>query len=490
MHAMLAAVLLLLQNPPADSARAALDRTARAMGGREALLSLKAVDREMRTETSDPTQGGRPARPGELDPPFYLNGTRTVFSDYARGRQRTTVDGAIYGNQPSRFLAAAGPDSVRVANLTLRTRSAFPAPPGGAAVGQFQIENLMRRGLQNPDSLFWVGSRTEGNRTVDVVRFADRAVQFPLRFIVDRETGLPAAIETDNDDAVMGDVLTRTSLSDWRQVGPIKLPFVQEQRRNGVRYLRFTHTKIEANTELGDDQYTIPSGLDPDDSPPPDLKATPIGKDVYLLRGQYNSLFVVADDHVVVIEAPVNSRRSATALAEIRRVAPGKPVKYVVSTHFHSDHIGGLRPFIAEGATIVTTPTAKQVITDFLVTGKRTRGAPDTLSKAPRAPVIELAGKKRVLGDASHRIEVLDVSPNPHASEILVVWLPGERLLFEGDMLDLLVPENRPSMPGDDTRALAKSIAALGLDVDRIIAVHGRPGTRADLDRTLARTDH
>jgi len=191
----------------------------------------------------------------------------------------------------------------------------------------------------------------------------------------------------------------------------------------------------------------------------------------------------------VVIEAPVNSRRSATALAEIRRVAPGKPVKYVVSTHFHSDHIGGLRPFIAEGATIVTTPTARQVITDFLVTGTRTRGAPDTLSKAPRVAVIELAGKKRVLGDANHRIEVLDVSPNPHASEILVVWLPGERLLFEGDVLDLLVPENRPSMPGDDTRALAKSIAALGLDVDRIIAVHGRPGTRADLDRTLARTD-
>ena len=95
-----------------------------------------------------------------------------------------------------------------------------------------------------------------------------------------------------------------------------------------------------------------------------------------------------------------------------------------------------------------------------------------------------------MLGDANHRIEVLDVSPNPHANEILVVWLPGERLLFEGDMLDLLVPENRPSMPGDDTRALAKSIAALGLDVDRIIAVHGRPGTRADLDRTLARTDH
>ena len=184
----------------------------------------------------------------------------------------------------------------------------------------------------------------------------------------------------------------------------------------------------------------------------------------------------------------MNSQRSTQVLAEIHRIAPGKPVRQVVSTHFHSDHIGGLRPFIAEGATIVTTPTARQVIQDFVVKGTRTRTI-DTLAKAPREPVIELAGAKRVLGDANHRIELLDVSPNPHAAEIMVVWFPGERLLFEGDMLDLLVPEDRPSMPGDDTRALAKTIAKLGLDVDKIIPVHGRPGTRADLERTVARTD-
>ena len=487
MLAVMAAMVLLSPVTQADSARVALDRAAKAMGGREALLSLRTVEREMRTETSDPTQGGKPARPGELDPPFYLKGTRTVFSDYAGGRQRTTVDGAIYGNQPSQFLAIAGPDSIRVANLSLRTKTVFPAGPNSAPVGQFQIEGLIRRALANPDSVHGVGSRREGERAVDVVRFGERGLAFPLRLVFDRETGLPLAMETDNDDAVMGDVLTRMSLSDWRQVGPIKLPFVQEQRRNGVRYLRFVHTSIRANTELAANRYTIPPGLDPDDNPPPELKATPIGKDLWLLRGTYNSLFVVAEDHVVVIEAPVNSRRSETVLAEIRRVAPGKPVRHVVATHFHSDHIGGLRPFIAAGATIVTTPGTKQVIQDFLVKGTRTRGAPDTLSRSPRAPVIELAGKQRVLGDANHRIEVLDVSPNPHADEILVVWFPAERLLFEGDMLDLLVPENKPSMPGDDTRALAKSIAALGLDVDRIIAVHGRPGTRADLERTVAR---
>ena len=379
-------------------------------------------------------------------------------------------------------------DSVRIANLTLRTRNVFPAGPRGGPIGQFQIEGLIRRALQNPDSLFWVGTRQEGKRTLELVRFADRGMVFPFRFVFDRSTGLPLAMETDTDDPVMGDVLTRVTFGDWRKVGSVRLPWSQEQRLNGVRYQRITVTSLAVDSEIPDSLFAIPAGLETDNPPPPQLAATSIGRDLYLLRGNYNSMFVVASDHVVVIEAPVNSRRSDQVLAEIHRVAPGKPVRYVVSTHFHSDHIGGLRPFIAEGATIVTTPTARQVIQDFLVRGTRTRGV-DTLSKAPRAPIIELAGSKRVLGDADHRIELLDVSPNPHASEILVVWLPGERLLFEGDMLDLLVPEGRPSMPGDDTRALARSINSLGLDVDRIIAVHGRPGTRADLERTVARTD-
>lgn len=473
---------------PADSALATIERAAQAMGGREALLTIRTVDRQIRSDISDPTQGARPARPGELDPPVYLSGQRTVFTDYAGNRQRTTADGAIYGGQPSRFLRVDRPDSSLIANLTLRTRQAFPGGPRGAPVGQFQPEGLIRRALQNPDSLFWVGTRREGNREVNVIRFGDRGFPFPLRLLFDQETGLLLALETDNDDAVLGDVLTRVSFSDWHKSGALQLPWVQEQRRNGVRYQRFTTTALQLDRDCPDSLFAIPAGLDQDEQPPQQLAASSIGRDLYLLRAAYNSLFVVLDDHVVVIEAPVNSRRSTQALAEIHRVAPGKPVRYVVSTHFHSDHIGGLRPFIAEGATIITTPSARQVILDFLTQGGRTRTV-DTLSRVPRAPVIELAGRKRVLRDASHRIEVLDVSPNPHAEEILVVWFPGERILFEGDMLDLLVPENRPSMPGDDTRALGKSIGKLGLDVDRIIPVHGRPGTRADLDRTLARIE-
>ena len=167
-------------------------------------------------------------------------------------------------------------DSIRIANLTLHTRNAFPAGPRSAPIGQFQIEGLIRRALQNPDSLFWVGTRQEGNRTLDLVRFADRGLPFAFRFVFDRSTGLPFAMETDNDDPVMGDVLTRVTFGDWRKVGAFRLPWSQEQRLNGVRYQRLTATSLAVDTEIPDSLFASPGGLDAGDQPPPQLAATPM----------------------------------------------------------------------------------------------------------------------------------------------------------------------------------------------------------------------
>jgi glyoxylase-like metal-dependent hydrolase (beta-lactamase superfamily II) len=471
----------------ADSARAAVAKAATALGGSSALRSLTTIHREFTVENSDPTQGARPAQPGETEPPIYLRDRRILDTDYTRNLERTLVEGTIYGNQPSRLVRVNRPDSVAGVNLTLRTSFGFPAR-AAAPVGQLMPEGLIRRALAaSPDSLTWIGTRRDGDRMVAVVRFGEPNVPFVQRLVIDQETG-QLALEADTDDPVLGDVLTRFVFLDYRPVGNgLTLPHRIEQRRNGVLFQAFVVRSVVVNKPIADSLFTVPPGFPPDPPPPATLTAAPIGRDLYLIRATYNSLFLVASDHVIVIEAPVNSRRTNRVLEEIRRVAPGKPIKYVIATHFHSDHIGGLRPFIAAGIPILTTATAREVIERSLARGTRTR-SPDTLSAAPRDPVVEVVHGRRTLGDQAHPVEIIDLSPNPHADEILAVWFPTERLLFEGDMLDLLVPEGEPSMPGDDTRALARAIGTFGLDVDRIVPVHGRPGTKADLDRTLARS--
>ena len=71
-------------------------------------------------------------------------------------------------------------------------------------------------------------------------------------------------------------------------------------------------------------------------------------------------------DYVAVVDAPNNEERSLAVIAEAARLAPGKPVQYVINTHHHFDHAGGLRTYLSQGTTIVTHETNKQYYLDIL----------------------------------------------------------------------------------------------------------------------------
>ena len=76
---------------------------------------------------------------------------------------------------------------------------------------------------------------------------------------------------------------------------------------------------------------------------------------VYLLGGaSHNSVAVELKDSVAVIEAPIDEDRSLAVIEEVTRLAPDKPIRFLVNTHQHFDHIGGLRTYLHIGATVVT----------------------------------------------------------------------------------------------------------------------------------------
>src|SRR6266498_3961853 len=77
---------------------------------------------------------------------------------------------------------------------------------------------------------------------------------------------------------------------------------------------------------------------------------------------------------------------------------------------------------------------------------------PDALSRSPRAPVIETVKGKRVFDDGAHRVELYEFS-NPHCAEMIIAWLPKEKVLFEADMLDITYPDHI-GQGGEDTAAL------------------------------------
>ena len=85
------------------------------------------------------------------------------------------------------------------------------------------------------------------------------------------------------------------------------------------------------------------------------VEATRLADGVYLLGGgTHNSMAVEFRDFIAVFEAPLNEERSLAVIEEIVRLIPGKPIRWLINSHQHFDHAGGLRTYMHIGATIVT----------------------------------------------------------------------------------------------------------------------------------------
>ena len=240
---------------------------------------------------------------------------------------------------------------------------------------------------------------------------------------------------------------------------------------------------IEANTGAKDDAFAAPTDAQTIlPAPTGAVTVTKLGERAYLVGGgSHNSLAVVFDDHVVVVEAPLNEERSLAVMAKIAETVPGKPIRYVVPTHYHFDHSGGLRTYIAKGVTIVTTPGNKAFVERLAAAPHTMR--PDSLSREPRQPVIETFTGKRVFSDGTGTLEVVDIGPSPHVTEAVIAYLPKEKAVFVADLFTIPVqgpfPPANPALVhfGDKVKTLA---------VDTIVPAHGRIGTMDDLKAALA----
>jgi hypothetical protein len=140
---------------------------------------------------------------------------------------------------------------------------------------------------------------------------------------------------------------------------------------------------------------------------------------------------------------------------------------------------------IAEGATVVTTPGNRGVI-------EAEAAAPiqDALARNPRKAKIEIIdNKKRVFEDETQTVEILDVGPNSHAKEMLIAYLPKQKLVFQGDLF--IVPLNdAPVGPAQQTTIdFANRVKELGLQVERIAGVHGKVGTWPEVEQAIAASD-
>jgi glyoxylase-like metal-dependent hydrolase (beta-lactamase superfamily II) len=214
-------------------------------------------------------------------------------------------------------------------------------------------------------------------------------------------------------------------------------------------------------------------------APPGLTTSEKLGDGVYLILGGYAALAVDFKDYIVIVEGAQNDQRAEAIIAEAKRLIPNKPIQYVVNTHHHFDHAGGLRAFVAEGATIVTHQVNKPYYEKVWANPHTLN--PDRLAQNPSRPKFKTVTEKLVLTDGNHVIELHHLHNFGRNDGMLVAYLPQAKVLLKADGFNAPAQPftQKPALISPYTESLQANIERLKLDVQRIIPVHYPATNRA-----------
>jgi glyoxylase-like metal-dependent hydrolase (beta-lactamase superfamily II) len=300
-------------------------------------------------------------------------------------------------------------------------------------------------------------------------------------------------VETWFGENIMGDMHIVATYSGWRDFGGALVPTRIEQTRGGWPFFEVDVTAARANpsdlTALAP-QPAAPAGGPPPGPPPGQPAALTVnveqlGEGLYRYttgQGSYDSLIVEFDDHLMMLEAGQSQVRAQAYVDQIKQQFPGKPIRYVMNTHPHSDHTGGLPVLVAEGAAIITHENNREFFERALNTPRTLLN--DRLAQNPRRARVEGVAGKRVFTDGARTVEFYHIFPAPHSNGLIVAYFPQEKVLFQGDF------SVNPGQPANDhVKALVPALDKLNLDYERYINVHAsaNPQTKADVMAALGR---
>jgi glyoxylase-like metal-dependent hydrolase (beta-lactamase superfamily II) len=295
------------------------------------------------------------------------------------------------------------------------------------------------------------------------------------------EQNIVERVETRLDVGFTGDTLIEAIYSDYKDFNGVKFPTHIVRLEGGHPVLDISVAEVRPNSAAAIEISGNPQRGGP---PPSPFAPAPAGAAVriqpekigeglwFLAFGAPQSILVEFSDHVVIIEGPSNDDRTLGTIAEVKRMLPNKPIKYLVNTHHHSDHSGGLRAYVAEGIPIIMHESHKRYYEQAIFKNPHTIN-PDRLARMPRAPVIEAMGDKRVLSDGAMTLELHLLKGNPHSEGLLMAYVPREQLAIQADAFAPRPGAAPLPEPSPYTTNLVENIERLKLPVQRVAHVHG-----------------
>ena len=472
------AVLASCASVAPESAESVLRRADTAMGGKD-LRSISYAG------TGSGATFGQAYEPGKAWPRItYSSFSRLADydnaafrEDAARSRAEPTGGGAVplmgAGEQRTMGLMRGGyawnlvgPAPVpSPRDLDARVHDLWTTPHG-----------VIKAALANQPTL---ATRNQDGRTLWAVSFTMPGRLRAMALI--NAEGLVEQIESVMPNPVMGDLGSVITFSDYQSVGGVKFPKRILSSLGGFPVLDLTVNEVKPNAPAAIEVPPLVSAATEK------VTVDKVADGVWFLAGgSHNSVAIEMRDHVMVVESPLFDGRALPVLAEVKKLAPGKPIRFVVNSHHHFDHSGGLRTAVAEGATLVTSELARPYFEQVLANPNRL--SPDAMEKSGRKASLTGVPGQRRFTDGDRVVDVHFIEGSVHARGFMMVYLPREKLLIEADAFTPGPPgAPPPATPNALHVNLVQNIERLNLQVDRILPLHGRVVPVSELYAAIGR---
>jgi len=320
-------------------------------------------------------------------------------------------------------------------------------------------------------------AQNAGGKTVNIVSFnvARGNTTYRMRGHLNSDN-LVEKIETWIDDPIFGDMLVEAEFTGYRNFDGLRFPGHILHKQGGLAIFELNVDKVVPNStaSTAPPQAAGQRGGGGGGAGGPGAAAaaapqfTEFSPGVFVLDGAYQGVAVAFNDYSVVIDSMQNEARTRAVIEAAKKAIPGKPIRYVVVTHSHFDHVTGLRDFVGEGTTIVTNETDVKFFERALNTARTLNGEPD--ARKGMTPKFVGVGDRYVLTDGKQTIELHRIRGHAHADDMMIAYIPSARTIVESDLVQPWISPQFTSLPF--LTHLANELDRLKLNYDSFISIH------------------
>jgi hypothetical protein len=352
-----------------------------------------------------------------------------------------------------------------------------PAPQfGQAELRQLELimtpHGFVKAAMAAPDAKAMVYSESSrSTKKVTVVQFKALG-KYPVNGWIN-DQNMVTKVQTWLPNPILGDMFVETRVQGgYKDYNGVKFPAGFHQSIGNPPHPSYDIQINDVKVNVPGAALQVPDTVRQAAAQPNRVVTRQMAPGVWLLGGPYNSMAVEFRDYAVIVEGPMDQERGEAVIAETRRLIPNKPIRFVVNTHHHFDHSGGLRPFGAEDIIVVTHESNFNYYEGVVFDLRPRMIQPDRLSIAPRQVHYVLVKDSYKISDGNQEMDIYHADQLEHAEDMLIVNFPKLKIVYEADLWNP-VPAGQPQPPiSAQNMNFVYNMERLGIQADTIVSTH------------------